>query len=69
MQTLSQSRKRVHAGLKIAAASLLAASLLAGADVTPVGEYQLKAVFLFNFAKFVEWPPIAFADAREPFTI
>jgi hypothetical protein len=27
------------------------------------GEYQVKAAFLFNFAKFVEWPPSSFSDA------
>jgi hypothetical protein len=32
-------------------------------------EYQLKAVFLFNFAQFVEWPPTAFADERSPLVI
>ena len=29
-------------------------------------EYQLKAVFLYNFAKFVEWPAESLADARGP---
>ncbi|MBI2875810.1 MAG: YfiR family protein, partial [Candidatus Tectomicrobia bacterium] len=24
-------------------------------------EYQIKAAFLYNFAKFIEWPPSAFA--------
>ena len=48
---------------------LVAGSLQAGADIAVVSEYQLKAVFLFNFAKFVEWPPQAFADAHDPFTI
>jgi hypothetical protein len=32
-------------------------------------EYQLKAAFLYNFAKFTDWPPEAFADAKSPFTI
>src|SRR2546426_12497948 len=36
---------------------------------TPPSEYQLKAAFLYNFAKFVEWPPEAFPDATTPFTI
>jgi hypothetical protein len=59
-----------HAWARIAAVLvLIAASLQAGAEGTPIGEYQLKAVFLFNFAKFVEWPPQTFADARDPFTI
>jgi hypothetical protein len=32
-------------------------------------EYQLKSAFLFNFAKFVEWPPEAFAKGRSPIVI
>ena len=35
----------------------------------PVSEYQLKAVFLFNFAHFVEWPPGALTAAGAPFVI
>jgi hypothetical protein len=27
---------------------------------------QVKAAFVFNFAKFVEWPPNAFPDANAP---
>lgn len=33
------------------------------------GEYQVKAVFLFNFAQFVTWPPTAFADPQAPLCI
>ncbi len=32
-------------------------------------EYQVKAVFVFNFSHFVEWPPQAFASPGEPFVI
>lgn len=32
-------------------------------------EYQVKAAFLFNFAKFVAWPPQAFPDANMPLVI
>jgi hypothetical protein len=32
-------------------------------------EYDLKAAFLFNFAKFVEWPPDAFSGEPVPLTI
>lgn len=32
-------------------------------------EYQLKAAFLFNFAKFVEWPPQAFASDTSPIVV
>jgi hypothetical protein len=32
-------------------------------------EYRLKAAFLFNFAKFVDWPPGAFKTAGDPISI
>lgn len=32
-------------------------------------EYQLKAAFLYNFAKFVEWPAGTFAAADRPIVI
>jgi hypothetical protein len=35
----------------------------------PVSEYQLKAVFLFNFSHFVEWPPAALPRDGAPFVI
>jgi hypothetical protein len=35
---------------------------------TPL-EYQVKAAFLLNFAKFVEWPATAFTDADSPVSI
>jgi len=49
-------------------ALLLIASGLLGA-AAPVSEYQLKAVFLFNFAQFVEWPPAALPRENAPFVI
>jgi hypothetical protein len=32
-------------------------------------EYQVKAAYLFNFLKFVEWPDDAFSDPLAPFVI
>lgn len=32
-------------------------------------EYDVKAAFLYNFVKFVEWPASAFRDDRSPFEI
>lgn len=32
-------------------------------------EYDVKAVFLFNFAQFVDWPADAFPTPETPFTI
>jgi len=33
------------------------------------GEYQVKAAFLYNFAKFVDWPGEAFSDGSAPLVI
>lgn len=33
------------------------------------GEYALKAAFLYNFAKFAEWPAASFSDSHAPFVI
>ena len=46
---------------------LIAGGLLGAA--APVSEYQLKAVFLFNFAQFVEWPSAALPRENAPFVI
>lgn len=32
-------------------------------------EYRVKAVFLYNFAKFVDWPPQAFKSPTDPIVI
>lgn len=34
-----------------------------------VEEYQVKAAFLYNFAKFVEWPADTFSGPNEPICI
>lgn len=45
--------------------------LLSGAhgQSPTAGEYQVKAAFLYNFAKFVEWPPSSFSGASAPYKI
>lgn len=48
---------------------LLTAAAMAGADARKDLEYQVKAAFLFNFAKFVEWPADAFAKPGDPLAI
>jgi hypothetical protein len=45
------------------------AELSVSAQTPPVEEYQVKAVFLFNFAQFVEWPHAAFGDDNSPLVI
>jgi YfiR/HmsC-like len=39
------------------------------AQSAPSKEYQVKAVFLFNFAQFVEWPSASFAGDNAPLVI
>jgi hypothetical protein len=34
-----------------------------------ISEYQVKALFLLNFAKFVDWPPASFASSDSPIAI
>lgn len=40
-----------------------------GAVMDPLAEYRIKAAYLYNFTKFIEWPPAAFADDRSPYFI
>jgi len=37
--------------------------------VIPSKEYQIKAVFLYNFTQFVEWPVSSFNEAESPLVI
>lgn len=39
------------------------------AQPLPVKELQIKAVFLFNFTQFVEWPASSFASSKTPLII
>jgi hypothetical protein len=48
---------------------LLLSISLAQLHAQPSREYQIKAVFLFNFAQFTEWPTNAFAGTSEPIVI
>jgi YfiR/HmsC-like len=49
----------------------LALSMLAALPATAqlVDEYQMKAAYVYNLAKFVEWPAAAFKTAGDPITI
>ncbi|MEO7424819.1 MAG: YfiR family protein [Fibrobacteria bacterium] len=41
----------------------------AGAGKAPDREHRVKAVFLFNFAQFVQWPDSAFAQPDSPLVV
>lgn len=36
---------------------------------TPPSEYQVKATFLFNFTRYVQWPATSFETTQSPFVI
>lgn len=48
---------------------MLAGCMLLQAQPAPSREYQVKAVFLFNFTQFVEWPASAFDSVEAPLVI
>jgi len=50
-------------------ALLLLLSLASAPAQSVPKEYQLRAVMLFRFAQFVEWPPLAFESPTSPLVI
>ncbi len=48
---------------------LLLASAGLASRAAAQSQEEARAIFLFNFAKFVEWPDSAFADRAAPLTI
>lgn len=63
------ARPRLCAGFLLAALmSLTITPEVRSQDATSV-EYQVKAAFLLNFAKFIEWPSDVFQDEQKPITV
>jgi len=50
-------------------AAVLVGCLTLRAEPDPSLEHRVKAAFLYNFAKFVEWPTNAFTRVDSPFVI
>ena len=48
---------------------LFVLSTICGNAQNPSLEYQLKAVFLFNFTQFVDWPAESFPNDKSPLVI
>ena len=68
----SQGRRcrRAWLGALVGVVFLLGAATLArAADAAAALEYKVKAGYLFNFAKFVEWPATMVPTADKPFVI
>ena len=53
----------------MACAAMFSFAAARGAEAPTLSETQVKALFLFNFTKYVEWPESAFASPTAPLTI
>ncbi len=76
MALLVSGRRRTERGAaypsvvwSAVSAMLLVVGLAVSVQAALSREYQVKAVFLFNFAQFVEWPSPAFPEAQTPLVI
>ena len=66
IRRIFRRRDAAHLGVVVA---MLAASLLAVPRATAQSEDQVMAAFLFNFARYVEWPKDAFDRGDTPVMI
>lgn len=67
-------RMKIRVYILVVLAALLfmvsiAPQALADAQSAQSKEYQIKAAFLYNFIKFVDWPKEKIADSNKPITI
>ena len=69
-------RRRPSRAFTLLRAGFMAALSFAWANPTSAArageapdEFALKAAFLFNFTRFVEWPATAFSSPEEPFRV
>ncbi|HAI69699.1 MAG TPA: hypothetical protein DCM38_09750 [Gammaproteobacteria bacterium] len=53
-----------HWGITLCLLTVLIGSLTYAAVLLTPKEYQVKAVYLFNFSKFINWPASAFDNSR-----
>ncbi len=54
---------------RLSFAGVLAAFLCAQLSAQQVNEYDIKAAYVFNLTKFVEWPPQVFKNGADPIKI
>jgi YfiR/HmsC-like len=55
--------------LHYGSAIILGALMSVGSSGQVADEYKVKAAFLYNFPKFVEWPPHSFKGPADPIVI
>jgi len=73
MNTVKGHRQSTFAGILSIIAAVIVLLCVTVADTQKVyaelQEYEVKAAFLFNFAKFVEWPEGSFKNSEAPLII
>lgn len=64
IRQLEKSRiaRTLRGAILFLAVSVMGLALATQAQAQSAGEYQVKAAFIFNFAKFVDWPSDALGD-------
>ena len=69
--TLANWPERIvrHCSALLARVLIFVGALQGVLEAAPTREYQVKAVFLFNFAQFVDWPADSFAAPNSPVII
>jgi hypothetical protein len=60
---------RIHAGIAAVLLWFLGIGFKCEAQNSQPTEYQIKAAFIYNFARFVDWPPQAFPSTNAPMVI
>ncbi len=66
---LLRKARRIATALAVIGAMLSEPVLSLGRAATVPNEYSLKAVFLYNFCRFIDWPGAAFTSAGDPLVI
>ncbi len=71
VQTVMRKRSRIL-GVRMLMLIMAGAMILSGNPLCEAGgpsEAQVKAAFVYNFARFIDWPSQAFADDGAPFVL
>jgi hypothetical protein len=62
-------RKLLRCGALLLFAASAGNARTANSSPSPLTEYQVKAAYLFNFTRFVEWPVASTADSSPTFNV
>jgi hypothetical protein len=74
LSTLSRGSRTIAVAIALHTLALIWAApsnagVTDGAAAAPARECEIKAAFLYNFTKFVDWPPSTFPDSGAPIVI